>query len=57
MLTSVGSLCGTLLAGTMAEILPERAVILLFGAVGLAAAWGFIFRRRKEVAAIYNREA
>ena len=56
MLTSLGSLCGTLLAGMLAERLPERAVILLFSAVGLAAAWGFIFRNRREVAAIYNRE-
>ena len=56
MLTSVGSLGGTLLAGALAERLPERGVILLFSAVGLAAAWLFIFRRRREVAAIYNRE-
>ena len=56
MLTSLGSLGGTLLAGSMAEVLPERAVIALFSAVGLAAAWLFIFRRRREVAAIYNRE-
>lgn len=56
MLTSLGSLCGTLLAGALAERLPERAVILLFSAVGLAAAWLFIFRRRREVAILYNRE-
>lgn len=56
MLTSLGSLCGTLLAGSLAEVLPERAVIALFSGVGLAAAWLFIFRRRREVAAIYNRE-
>lgn len=56
MLTSLGSLCGTLLAGSLAEVMPERAVILLFSAVGLAAAWLFIFRRRREVAILYNRE-
>ena len=56
MLTSLGSLCGTLTAGVLAEHLPERAVIALFSAVGLAAAWLFIFRRRREVAALYNRE-
>ena len=56
MITSLGSLCGTLLAGSLAETLPERAVILMFSAVGLAAAWLFVFRRRDEVAAIYNRE-
>lgn len=56
MITSLGSLCGTLLAGSLAEFLPERAVVLMFSAVGLAAAWGFIFRRRREVSAIYNQE-
>ncbi len=56
MVLSLGSLCGTLLAGALAEVSPERGVILLFSGVGLAAAWLFIFRRRKEVAAIYNRE-
>ncbi len=56
MVLSLGSTCGTLLAGSLAEVFPERGVILLFSAVGLAAAWLFIFRRRKEVAAIYNRE-
>lgn len=56
MITSLGSLSGTLLAGSLAEVLPERGVILLFSAVGLAAAWLFMFRRRREVAAIYNRE-
>jgi len=56
MALSLGSMCGTLLAGALAEVLPERGVILLFSGVGLAAAWLFIFRQRKEVAAIYNRE-
>ena len=56
MITSLGSLCGTLLAGSLAEVLPERAVILLFSAIGLSAAWLLIFRNRREVAAIYNRE-
>lgn len=56
MITSFGSLSGALLAGSLAEVLPERGVILLFHAVGLAAAWLFMFRRRREVAAIYNRD-
>ena len=56
MATSLGSLCGTLAAGSLAERLPERAVILLFSGAGLAAAWLLIFRRRREVSAIYNQE-
>lgn len=57
MLTSLGSLGGTLAAGALAERLPERGVILLFSAVWLTAAWLFVFRRRRAVAALYNREA
>lgn len=56
MLTSLGSLGGTLAAGTLAEVLPERGVILLFNTMGLAAAWIVVFRRRREVGALYNRE-
>ena len=56
MLTALGSLCGTLLAGSLAEIMPERGVILLFSAIGLTAAWWFMFRNRREVGNIYNRE-
>ena len=56
MLTSLGSLCGTLLAGTLAEAMPERGVILLFSAVHMLCIWLIVFRRRREVAVIYNRE-
>ena len=56
MLTSLGALSGTLAAGALAEVFPERGIILAFNAVGLAAAWLFVFRRRKEVAPIYNRK-
>ena len=56
MLTSLGSLCGTLLAGTLAEVMPERGVILLFSAVHMLCIWLIVFRRRREVAAVYNRE-
>ena len=56
MLSSVGSIVGSLTAGSLAELLPERQVILLMNAVGLAAAYLFIFRGRKHVSAIYNRD-
>ena len=56
MLTSLGNAVGTLLAGSLAEFIPERQVALMLSAVTLCAVWLFMFRGRRAVAAIYNRE-
>lgn len=56
MLTSLGGVIGTLLAGSLAEIMPERRVCLLLSGMTFFAVWLFMFRGRKAVAAIYNRE-
>ena len=56
MLSSLGGVAGTLLAGSLAEVLPERQVCLIVSAAALLAVWLFMFRGRKAVAAIYNRE-
>lgn len=56
MLCSLGSIAGSLTGGALAEILPERQVILLMNAVGLAAVYFFIYRGRKHVEAIYNQD-
>ncbi len=56
MLNTVGSIAGSLTAGALAEVMDERRVILLLNLVCLGAVYGFIYRRRKHVAAIYNRE-
>ncbi|MBD5098601.1 MAG: MFS transporter [Clostridiales bacterium] len=56
MLTSLGGVTGTLLAGSLAEIMPERRVCLLLSGMTFFAVWLFMFRGRKAVAAIYNRE-
>ncbi|MDE6839340.1 MAG: hypothetical protein K2P49_00590, partial [Oscillospiraceae bacterium] len=56
MLSSLGGVIGTLLAGSLAELLPERRVCLLLSAATLCAVWLFMFRGRRAVAAIYNRE-
>lgn len=55
-LSSLGSITGSLAGGALAEVMPERWVIVLFQGVGLAAVWFFIIRNREHVAAIYNRE-
>lgn len=56
MLSSVGSIVGSLTAGSLAEFLPERHVIILLNVVGLAAVYLFMYRGRRHVAAIYNRD-
>ena len=56
MLSSVGSIVGSLTAGSLAEFLPERHVIILMNIVGLAAVYLFMYRGRRHVAAIYNRD-
>ncbi|MDE6922403.1 MAG: hypothetical protein K2P01_02495, partial [Oscillospiraceae bacterium] len=56
MLSSLGGVAGTLLAGSLAEVIPERQVVLMLSAVTLCAVWLLMFRGRRAVAAIYNRE-
>ncbi len=56
MLCSIGSIGGSLAAGGLAEIMPERWAIALLYAVGLAGVFLFMYRGRQHVAAIYNRE-
>ena len=56
MLTSMGSIGGTLLAGAMVEVMPGRHVMLLMGVLGVTTVYLFMYRGREHVAAIYNRD-
>lgn len=56
MLCSIGSILGSLTAGALAEVMPERWAAALLGAVGLVGVYVFMFRGRRHVSAIYNRE-
>lgn len=56
MVTSVGGITGALAAGGLAEFLPERIVILILSGLGLLSVYLFMYRGRKHVAAIYNRD-
>lgn len=56
MVTSVGGIAGSLVAGGLAEFLPERIVIVILSALGLLSVYLFMYRGRKHVAAIYNRD-
>lgn len=56
MMTSLGTVAGSLLVGTLAEVFPERAVIVGIYAVVLLSVYLFIYRGRAHVADVYNRE-
>lgn len=56
MMTSVGGIVGSLTAGGLAEFLPERIVILILSALGLLSVYLFMYRGRRHVSAIYNRD-
>lgn len=56
MLCTFGSIAGSLTAGGLAEVMPERWAVVLLAAAGLVGVWLFMWRGRKHVAAIYNRE-
>ena len=56
MLCSLGSIAGSLTAGGLAEIMPERWAIALLAGVGLLGVYVFMYRGRRHVAKIYNRE-
>ena len=56
MMTSLGTVAGSLLVGALAEVFPERAVIVGMYAVVLLSVYLFIYRGRAHVADVYNRE-
>ena len=56
MMSTFGMLAGELLAGAMADHMDKRLVLLCFGILEFTAAWSFMYRKRKDVARIYNRE-
>ncbi len=56
MLCSLGGIAGSLTAGGLAEVMPERWAIALLAATGLLGVYLFMYRGRRHVAAIYNRE-
>ena len=56
MLSTLGMLSGEFLSGVMADYMDKRMVVLLFAVVEFSAAWLFMYRKRKNVSEIYNRE-
>ncbi len=56
MMSTFGMLAGELLSGAMADFMDKRMVLVCFSALEFAAAWMFMYRKRKDVSKIYNRE-
>ena len=56
MLTYLGMVAGSLTVGALAEVLPERAVVVGGNVLGLLSVYLFIYRGRAHVANVYNRE-
>ena len=56
MLCTLGGVAGSLTAGGLAEIMPEQWAVTLLAATGLLGVYFLMYRGRKHVAAIYNRE-
>ena len=56
MMTTLGMMLGELPSGYLADIMDKRLVISLFCIIEFIAAWAVMFRGRKHVSEIYNRE-
>ena len=56
MLCSVGGIAGSLTAGALAEVMPERWAVSLMSGVGLLGVYFLMYRGRRHVAAVYNRK-
>lgn len=56
MATSLGSVTGSLSVGALAEFLPERGIIVGANLFLLSMVYLLMYRGRKHVAAIYNRD-
>lgn len=56
MMSTFGMLMGEFLSGAMADFMDKRLVLVCFAVVEFTAAWLFMYRGRKHVSKIYNRE-
>ena len=56
MLCSLGSIVGSLTMGAMAELWPERGIIVGVNLSGLALVYGIVYRGREAAKEIYNQD-
>ncbi|MCL2223101.1 MAG: MFS transporter [Oscillospiraceae bacterium] len=55
MFMTIGTVSGQLIAGALAEVIPIRAVIVIYGSIVLTAAFAIMWRGRRHVMPIFNR--
>ena len=56
MMTASGSIVGSLMVGSLAELFPERGIIAAVNVFSICVTYLLIYRGRKHVARIYNRD-
>jgi len=55
MFMNAGVIIGQLSGGALADVIPIRAVVVAFNAIGLIASYAIMWRGRRHVIPIYNR--
>ncbi|MCL2248044.1 MAG: MFS transporter [Oscillospiraceae bacterium] len=55
MIMTLGTVSGQLIAGALAEVIPIRAVVVIYGTIVLMAAIFIMWRGRRHVIPIFNR--
>ena len=56
MITTIGTLTGQLVAGSLGEFLPERTILIGMMVINLTAIYLTMFRHRNDVKPLYNRD-
>ena len=56
MITTMGTLTGQIVAGSLGEFLPERTILIGMMIINVIAIYAIMFRHRDEVKPLYNRD-
>ena len=56
MMMSTGNVLGTLLAGALGEVYPERSILVGVNVIALLSVYLFIYRGKQHVANVYNKD-
>jgi len=55
MFMNAGTIIGQLIAGALADVIPIRAVVIIFNSICVVAVFGIMWWGRRHVIPIYNR--
>ena len=56
MITTMGTLTGQIVAGSLGEFLPERTILIGMMVINVIAIYAIMFRNREKVKPLYNRD-